>query len=443
MRKHCRVSIKYEQLLIVGVVTAISMTPRVGLAYVGQDVLGNIGKALEKGVQDVGKTVEKGAQDAGKTVEKGAQDAGKTVEKGVQDVGKTVEKGAQDIGHTTEKAVQDTGKTIEKAAHDTGHALEKAGQDIGHFLKQATNFDLSCNLPSKKPAALQDTYVPECGTAFDTYAHDLDTCNQAGGASLIAMTTSGAAVAAGAVSFGVGAAATYALAKVAFELCQNACNSQRTMNSCVASFDTKAQQMAGNAEASARKNKEEEAMQILYRCVDSGYVGEKMLIMDTILMKCEQDKSCNTENAGFGEAFVKKVNRLNANIEVRRKRALSKIKAGAKHGLFYGPTSYSNALQSIKVTTEAEATSMICSATTPRIVAKLDLKSPVQGLSASWYRDGKLIVKTNPPSDSLDVRLPFDLKNQGVGRWRVLVTSGEGQAIGAFAFIYRPEPEIK
>ena len=80
------------------------------------DVACNVGKAIEKGVQDAGKTLEKAGQDTGKTVEKAAQDAGKAIE----------------------KAAQDTGTALEKAAHDTGRTLEKAGQDIGAELERFT-----------------------------------------------------------------------------------------------------------------------------------------------------------------------------------------------------------------------------------------------------------------------------------------------------------------
>jgi hypothetical protein len=58
-----------------------------------------------------------------------ACNVGKTVEKAVQDTGKTVEKATQDTGKTVEKATQDTGKTIEQAVHDVG----KAGETIYTF----------------------------------------------------------------------------------------------------------------------------------------------------------------------------------------------------------------------------------------------------------------------------------------------------------------------
>ncbi|KPH05044.1 hypothetical protein CO657_11090 [Rhizobium acidisoli] len=47
------------------------------------------------------------------------------------DVGKAIEKSVQDAGKAIEKGMQDTGKTVEKSAHDTGSTVEKAGQDTG------------------------------------------------------------------------------------------------------------------------------------------------------------------------------------------------------------------------------------------------------------------------------------------------------------------------
>jgi hypothetical protein len=46
----------------------------------GQAQFFDIGKAIDKAVQDAGKAIDKAAQDTGKTIEKGAQDAGKASE---------------------------------------------------------------------------------------------------------------------------------------------------------------------------------------------------------------------------------------------------------------------------------------------------------------------------------------------------------------------------
>lgn len=101
--------------------------------------LKNIGKAIEKGVQDAGKAVEKAAHDTGKTLEKAAHDTGNAVEKAAHDTGHTLEKAAQDTGNAIEKGAHDTGHTLEKAAHDTGHTLEKAAHDTGHTLEKAAH----------------------------------------------------------------------------------------------------------------------------------------------------------------------------------------------------------------------------------------------------------------------------------------------------------------
>jgi hypothetical protein len=46
------------------------------------DLTCNVGKSIEKSLQDVGKSVERRAQDTGHSIEKGAQDTGKPNEFG-------------------------------------------------------------------------------------------------------------------------------------------------------------------------------------------------------------------------------------------------------------------------------------------------------------------------------------------------------------------------
>ena len=75
-----------------------------------------------------------------------------------------------------------------------------------------------------------------------TYRKDLDVCDQAGGVSLIAAGT------AGSVTAGAG---TFVIAKVAFELCQKACRSQRQVERCISDVDQAPAKLAAQAQAEA------------------------------------------------------------------------------------------------------------------------------------------------------------------------------------------------
>jgi hypothetical protein len=390
------------------------------------DIACNVGKAVEKGAQDTGKTIEKAGQDTGKTVEKAGQDTGKAVEKGVHDVGKTVE-----------KAVQDTGHTLEKAAHDTGHTLEKAGQDVGHFFKEAINFNLSCSLPGNKPENIAVSYRNACGSTFSTYQHDIDVCNQAGGASLLA---AGTAAAFGAWT-GYGAA-TYALAKLAFELCQSACRSQANLKTCIGDVDKAARGKVQQAQASASRNDEDVARQELFACIDDAYAGEKLTIMDQIYSKCSASKSCNTQDPSYTSTFQAQVNKEAQDIDARRKITLDALKKGeGLPVLDYGPTIKSPKLSAVSITAGEHDLTRICRARRPELAARLLVRpAQVKTIKAIWTQGGKTIFDTPVIPDATGQALIIvNLANQPQGRWKLQVSTDTGEALGEFSFIYRPE----
>ena len=365
-----------------------------------------------------------------------ACNVGAAVKKGVQDTGKTVEKAAQDTGKTAEKAVQDTGKTIEKAAHDTGHALEKAGQDAGHLLKELTNFSLACTLPGSKPAELQSAYRSSCGSQFGTYANDIDVCNQAGGVSLIAASAAGSVLTAATT-----AGATYALAKVAFELCQKACRSQDSLNQCVKSVDASAKDKDESAAKLSAQNAEEQARLAEFTCVDEAYGAEKLLVMDSILARCEAKKDCNTSSKEFKGLFMAEVNAKMAEIQARRDEAKRSFRDGKRPIRDYGAVVKSSSLKSL-VLTYQDGKDPVCRARQ----SKLELQAVVslqaaKSLTARFSRDGKKVmdqqIAVDPSNGS--ARIPFDLSTKGFGKWRVDLTGASNDPIGSYRFVYRAE----
>jgi hypothetical protein len=383
----------------------------------------------------VGKAVEKAAQDIGKTVEKAAQDTGKTVEKAAQDTGKTLEKAAQDTGKTLEKAAQDTGKTIEKAAHDTGHALEKAGQDVGHLLKQLTNFKLDCDLPPSKPAELAPGYQATCGGNFSSYRNDLDVCKQAGGASLIA------AGAAGAAGLGVAATAggTYVLAKAAFELCQKACRSQKSLSQCIARTDTAVAGASSELDKSKQRNDEAQEQLALFQCVDDAFAGEKMLVMDSVLSECEANKTCNVNSKLFDAEFEKKVKAKLDAIEMRRQRVKESLKTKGAIPKDYGPVVASPPLKSLTLVYPTKPTVAVCRARTPALVLRIALASTRKSMEVRWYRDGaKVFVSPLTVDEKGSIDVAFNLAGRGVGKWEARVVANE-VLLGSYRFVYRPE----
>ncbi|KAG5183318.1 hypothetical protein JKP88DRAFT_255868 [Tribonema minus] len=358
------------------------------------DVACNIGAAVEKGAQDAGAAIEKGVQDAGTAIEKGVQDAGVAIEVGVQDAGNTVEKTLHDAGHTIEIAAQDVGQTGEKALHDTGHALEKAGQDIGHFLEQAVDFNLSCELPSSKPAELGEAYRNQCSGQFSTYQSDIDVCNNVGGASVIA-----AGTAATLLSAVKSAGATYVLAKIAFETCEVACRSQANLNQCVASVDSQATQLAEKSDQAQAAN---DYLQELLKCQDDAYGAKIMLMADSILAQCEAEENCNTASDQFNEEFAQKVEALRAGIEVEREQARSNLTQGSSAKNDFGPFIQSEILKSIRVGA-ADGDRLICRAEQSPIILKAQLQND-NAVKVRWIREGvqaqgTLEYRFGPPSD--------------------------------------------
>lgn len=363
---------------------------------------------------------------------------GKAVEKGVQDVGKGAEQTVQDVGKTAEKAVQDTGKTIEKAAHDTGHALEKAGQDVGHLLKELTNFSLACSLPGSKPAELQVGYRESCGAQFGTYSNDIDVCNQAGGVSLIAASAAGSVL-----TTATTAGATYALAKVAFEICQRACRSQTSLNQCVASVDASAKDKAEVARQLSQQNAAQQDRLAEFACVDEAYGAEKLLVMDSVLARCESEKNCNTASDEFKGRFTAEVNVKLAEIQSRRDQAKQSFRDGKRPIRDYGAVVQSRSLKSLVLTYQG-GKDAICRAKVNMLELHAVVSRPApKALTARFSRDRKRIMDqevTVDPSNG-SAKVAFNLSGKGFGKWRVDLMSSPTKRVGSYRFVYRAEPQ--
>lgn len=373
----------------------------------------------------------------GKAIEKGVHDTGKAIEKGAHDTGNTVEKAAHDVGKTVEKAAQDTGKTVEKAAHDTGHTLEKAGQDVGHFFKEAINFNLACTLPSSKPEDIAPSYRNACGSTFSTYRHDIDVCNQAGGVSILAAGTASAFL-----SWSGAGAATYALAKTAFELCQAACRSQTNLKTCIADVDKTALGKLRQANNATTRNNEDVARQELFACIDDAYAGEKLVIMDRIYAKCSANKNCNAQDPAYSSAFEAQANKEFKDIDTRRNNTLEALKKGERiPTLDYGPTIKAPKLSALSLSAGEHDLKQICRARRPDLAARLLVQpSQVKVIKALWTQDGKTIFDTPLIPDARgEALILVNLANQPQGRWKLQVSNDTGEALGEFNFLYRPE----
>ena len=420
----CWITAPATQIVVTGV-TAALMSLSASACGRG-DLLCETREAAKR----LGKAAEKVGQDVGKTVEKAVDDTGKTIEKAVHDTGKTLEKAGQDTGKTLEKAGQDTGKTLEKASHDTGHALEKAGKDVGHFLKQVTNFSLSCQLPASKPTDLKSSYRVSCDSAFSTFKNDLDVCNHAGGASVIAAAAGGGPL-------------TFALAKVAFELCQSACRSKEFMDQCIAKVDASATSSARAADAASSANKVEEERQKTFSCIDDAYTGEKLLAMDRLLESCEVDRACSTKHPLFVSKFIKATNTENANIDRRRAQALVNIRAGKTGSQDYGPWIFGPVLTSIAIGDTKEGSAMACRMRTNRVALRIAFNSAaaIGPLRILWLNNEKTIADSyvHPAPKTRSLQSDFDMTGRDSGKWEVRVV-GEGNVqLGSFGFLKRLE----
>lgn len=367
-----------------------------------------------------------------------ACNVGATLQKAAQDTGRTLEKAGQDTGKTIEKAAQDTGKTIEKAAHDTGHAVEKAGQDVGKVLKDITNFSIPCKLPRSKPAALAPAYQASCDSAFSTYKNDLDVCNQAGGASLIAATAMGAAGLSAAATGG----ATLVLARAAFELCQKTCRSQDTLQTCTAQVDANAKGEAVGAQVISAANEAEQAKLREFECVDEAYAGEKLLVMDSVLASCEAHPKCNAAGPKFKTEFSAHVKAKMAEIQGRRDRALTSFKNGKHPIRDYGAVITSPGLRSLLLSYRGQF-GAVCRATDSKLYLNMTLRDqPSKQVTLRFFRDGILVLtkrhNTGYYETEVSVGWPVDLAGMGFGKWRIELSEGKTK-LGAYRFIYRAE----
>ena len=327
----------------------------------------SVGKAIEKGVQDAGKAIEKGAQDTGRAVEKGVQDAGKAIEKGVQDTGKAIEKGAQDTGKTVEKAAQDTGKTLEKAAHDTGNTVDQAGQDIGQFgrdLNQATlqagrdinataihfgkelerggksigeffewavNFDLSCSDPASAPSSIAKPYQAQCSGQHVSFKQNADLCVSAGGVSMIV-----AATASSYWTFG----ASLALAKAAFEICEQACRDEAALNNCIAKVDREAANAETTADMTEREARNLSRRKEALECHVEALDDELLWSYVEIVRQCEISSECHPNEPDSESWILERMNAAKELYERQRMAAFEAFEAGRNLDEDdYGPTS--------------------------------------------------------------------------------------------------------
>jgi hypothetical protein len=408
------------------------------------DVACNVGQAIQKGAQDTGHALETATHDTGNAIQKGTSDTGHALETATHDTGNAIQKGTSDTGHALETATHDTGNALEKGTHDTGHALEKAGQDVGHFFGQAFNFKLACSLPGSPPASLKPPYNSVCQGSLDTYKNDLQTCQYAGGASIMAGYGTGAVVGVttavgGAVTFG----ATYAVAKVAFELCQAACRSQANLNQCMADFDKKAAGTGQAVQQVAQKNAEQEALLDRADCIDKAYAAEKRVAMQNIAAACLARGNCNADSKEFNDEYTKKVNESNDAIEATRKSVIDSYKQGHPIASEFGPTLSNPELAYISLKeADTPANENVCHVRKQalHVVARGSFK-PDEKISIRWMNDGKIIseIPNVTPNADGSVVADIDLSKQDNGAWTVNFVRPDGSILGSYGFVYLPD----
>lgn len=388
-------------------------------------------------IPDPRKTIE----DLGQASEKAVQDIGKTVEKAVNDAGKNIEKGAQDAGKALEKGVQDSGMALEKAAQDTGKTLEKAGQDIGKFLEQATNFSLSCKLPGSKPDDLQKDYKQSCQSNYDKYKNDVDVCNKAGGVSLIA-----AVAASGPLTWTQSAGATYVLAKIAFEMCENACRSQSSIYQCMSDVDKGYQGKIKEVDDLAKKNDAETLKQEKIDCLRRAYSIERLLIMDTVLLSCKAKDSCNSDSEEYKKSFELATRAVLKDIDDRRESAEKLIMSGANAELEYGEyIAEPSVISSLAVYQDGSQDEITCYISNPKFI--VNVKAVNAGpLKVKFlvYRHGitqPKVIDAEFDTESKSKSIPIDIAGLGLGKWRIDVVGTDLKKLASYGVIYRIDPQ--
>ena len=415
------------------------------------DIACNVGHAIEKGAHDAGNAGQTAVQQTGNAIEKGAHDAGNAGQTAVQQTGKAIEKGAHDAGNAGQTAVQQTGHALEKGTHDTGKALEKAGQDVGHFFGQVANFKLACSLPSSPPASLTAAYKNSCQGALDTFKNDLTVCNDAGGASIIAAGSAGAlvgvsTVVGGAVTFG----ATYAVAKVAFELCQSACRSQDNLQQCIAGVDKGVNGKAQSVQVVAQQNAEQAALLARFDCLDQAYSAEKRVVMQNIVAACEARNNCNTESKEFSEDYVKAVNASNAIVDKTRDAVRQSYEQGHPIPSEYGPTFEDPSITSITLKEddsnlkedESPSAASVCHVRASIVHGNATITSkPGETIDVRWIHQGKIISELTDviPTQGANVSAYISLAAEDYGPWTLQFLRNDGSKLGSYGFLYLPD----
>lgn len=191
------------------------------------DVAETIGDISEAG-QDAAKTVlEELPQAAIDGAKHFSDQFGREIGDAGRDINQSVLQAGRDVNQATLKA----GREINKTAIHFGKELERGGQNIGEFFEWATNFSLSCPAPHSPPDEIAEPYRAQCNGPLVSAKQNGHLCVSAGGLSMIV-----AGVANSGWTFG----ASLALAKAAFEICEQACRDQETLKNCIAKVDDQA-----------------------------------------------------------------------------------------------------------------------------------------------------------------------------------------------------------
>lgn len=301
-------------------------------------------KVVTRGFKSYLKCTGSIAKSAGKLTKAAQKKLGRPIAKATKAVGKgVIHLGGefQDIGRDLNRAAIDAGHDINRAAIDVGKGLERVGQDIGNLLKWAGDFSLSCKIPGQAPKDLDPAYRA-CGARFSSYRQAHTVCMSAGGASVIA-----AGLANSATTFGV----SVAVAKVAFELCEDTCRKQKALESCMKKVEAGATIVSEKADAAAAANADIERRLPDYRCATDALNQELMWRLMSPIKQCEASPDCHPTDEAFIKRFESDAAEIKKNIDERRARIDRAFEQKISiEGLDYGRHVMSTSVVSIALT---------------------------------------------------------------------------------------------
>lgn len=385
--------------------------------------------------------ITQAAQDnIGKPLGEGVKAAGE----GVAHLGDQIGRELGDAGRNINRAAIDAGHDINRAAIHAGKELEKAGQKIGEFLEWAVDFKLSCSDPANPPSSLAAPYQASCSGPLARFKQDSRVCVAAGGVSMIV-----AGTASSVQTFG----ASLALAKAAFELCEQACRRQRALEDCMAEVDAGATQAQQNAEVQAAETAILERRAEALQCRFDALNQEMLWRFGQTVQRCEDAPDCHPADPASADWIVRENEAILADVTARKNAAGDVFDAGGElDGKDYGPYIARPAAAEIALTTEVAnrmPRDKVChiSGTTATFWTKV-LGRDGQTVRHRWlYGDAQqeefqllFTMDHRIGSDAWRVWSTKTIPRSMPGKWMVVLVGPDDELLAHHMFLATPPP---